>query len=90
MLVRHGYGVLLLDARGYDGSEGDPNVFGWDARRTSMRLLPGCRQPDVRDGRIGGIGFSVGGEMMLKPLRTIPVCAQSSPKAPAYARSARI
>jgi hypothetical protein len=29
MLVRHGYGVLLLDARGYDGSEGDPNVFGW-------------------------------------------------------------
>ena len=30
MLVRHGYGVLLLDARGYDGSQGDPNLFGWD------------------------------------------------------------
>ena len=29
LLVRHGYGVLLLDARGYDGSEGDPNLFGW-------------------------------------------------------------
>jgi uncharacterized protein len=29
MLVRHGYGVLLVDARGYDGSEGDPNLFGW-------------------------------------------------------------
>ena len=27
MLVRHGYGVLLLDARGYDGSEGDPNAL---------------------------------------------------------------
>ena len=33
MLVRHGYGVLLLDARGYDGSEGDPNVFGWDGAK---------------------------------------------------------
>ena len=30
MFVRHGYGVLLLDARGYDGSQGDPNLFGWD------------------------------------------------------------
>ena len=30
MLVRHGYGVLLVDARGYDGSEGDPNLFGWE------------------------------------------------------------
>jgi hypothetical protein len=25
--------VLLLDARGYDGSEGDPNVFGWGAAK---------------------------------------------------------
>jgi dienelactone hydrolase len=24
------------------------------------------RRPDVTDGRIGGIGFSVGGEMMLQ------------------------
>ena len=67
MLVRHGYGVLLLDARGYDGSDGAVNMFGWgetkdiDAAVTWLR-----RQPDVRDGRIGGIGFSVGGEMMLE------------------------
>ena len=27
MLARHGYGVLLVDARGYDGSEGDANLF---------------------------------------------------------------
>jgi predicted acyl esterase len=33
MLVRHGYGVLLLDARGYDGSEGDANLFGWAGAR---------------------------------------------------------
>jgi hypothetical protein len=63
MLVRHGYGVLLLDARGYDGSEGDPNLFGWDdARDIDAAVAWLGRQPDVRDGRVGGIGFSVGGE----------------------------
>ena len=67
MLVRHGYGVLLLDARGYDGSEGDPNLFGWDDTKDIDAAVAWLqRQPDVRDGRIGGIGFSVGGEMMLQ------------------------
>lgn len=67
MLVRHGYGVLLLDARGYDGSQGDPNVFGWDDAKDIDAAVAWLRhQPDVRGGRIGGIGFSVGGEMMLQ------------------------
>ncbi len=67
MLVRHGYGVLLLDARGYDGSDGAPNMFGWGARAdvdAAVRWL--LQQPDVRAGRVGGIGFSVGGEVMLE------------------------
>ena len=67
MLARHGYGVLLLDARGYDGSQGDPNLFGWDdAKDIDAAVAWLQRQRDVRDGRIGGIGFSVGGEMMLQ------------------------
>ena len=67
MLVRHGYGVLLLDARGYDGSQGDPNLFGWDDTKDIDAAVSWLqRQPDVRDGRVGGIGFSVGGEMMLQ------------------------
>ena len=33
MLIRHGYGVLLLDMRGYDGSDGSPNALGWGATR---------------------------------------------------------
>jgi dienelactone hydrolase len=67
MLARHGYGVLLLDARGYDGSQGDPNLFGWDdAKDIDAAVAWLQRQPDLRDGRIGGIGFSVGGEMMLQ------------------------
>ena len=67
MLARHGFGVLLLDARGYDGSEGDPNLFGWGAAKDIDAAIAWLRQqPDVHDGRVGGIGFSVGGEMMLE------------------------
>jgi uncharacterized protein len=67
MLVRHGYGVLLIDARGYDASEGDPNLFGWDDVKdidAAVTWLQG--RPDVQEDRIGGMGFSVGGEMMLQ------------------------
>ena len=67
MLVRHGYGVLLVDARGYDGSEGDSNVFGWSGVKDIDAAVAWLqRRPDVTDGRIGGMGFSVGGEMMLQ------------------------
>jgi len=67
MLARHGYGVLLFDARGYDGSEGDPNLFGWAGARDIDAAVAWLQErPDVTDERIGGIGFSVGGEMMLQ------------------------
>jgi hypothetical protein len=67
LLVRHGYGVLLLDMRGYADSDGDPNAFGWGAANdidAGVAFL--SRRADVRDGRIGGLGFSVGGELMLE------------------------
>ncbi len=67
MLVRHGYGVLALDMRGYDGSDGSPNAFGWGATKDIDAAVAWLqRQPDVHGGRIGGIGFSVGGEQMLQ------------------------
>ncbi|HET8953350.1 MAG TPA: CocE/NonD family hydrolase, partial [Solirubrobacteraceae bacterium] len=41
--------------------------FGWsDAKDIDAAVAWLQRQPDVRGGRIGGIGFSVGGEMMLQ------------------------
>ena len=67
MLARHGYRVLMLEMRGYGGSDGDPNMFGWGATRdldAAAAFLAG--RPDVRDGRIGGLGFSVGGEQVLE------------------------
>ena len=67
MLARHGYGVLLFDRRGEGESDGDPNGWGWQGHRdvaAAVRFLQ--RRPDVERGRIGGIGLSVGGEMMLE------------------------
>jgi dienelactone hydrolase len=66
-LARHGYGVLLFDRRGEAESEGDPNLFGWQGERdihAGVAFLQ--RQPDVDPERIGGIGLSVGGEMMIE------------------------
>jgi uncharacterized protein len=67
MLARHGYGVLLFDRRGEGKSEGEPNSWGWggtkDIKAAAAYLR---RRPDVEPGRIGGLGLSVGGEMMLE------------------------
>jgi uncharacterized protein len=67
VLARHGYGVLLFDRRGEGESEGEPNAFGWGGDgdiRAAIEFLK--HRADVRDGRIGGIGLSVGGELMLE------------------------
>ena len=64
MLIRHGYGVLLLNPRGQGTSEGD--TVRWAGDRD---LLAGAEylktRPDVDDDRIGGFGFSVGGEILI-------------------------
>jgi len=66
-LARHGYGVLLFDRRGEGASDGDGNLFGWGGDediRAAIEFLKG--RPDVDPGRIGGIGQSVGAELMLQ------------------------
>jgi hypothetical protein len=67
MLARHGYGVLLFDRRGEGESDGEPNAWGWGGDediKAAIRYLQS--RPDVEPGRIGGIGLSVGGELMLE------------------------
>jgi hypothetical protein len=66
LLARHGYGVLLLDRRGEGESEGDPNAYGWGGE-ADLKAAAGylSRRADVDPGRVGGVGLSVGGEMML-------------------------
>jgi hypothetical protein len=71
MLIRHGYGVLILDRRGEGHSEGDPNAFGWGGARDLTAAVDFLqRRSDVRPGRIGGIGLSVGGELLLEAAAT--------------------
>ena len=67
LLVRHGYGVLLLDRRGEGSSEGELNLFGWNGEadlRAAIDFL--SARPDVDPDRIGGLGLSVGGELLLQ------------------------
>jgi uncharacterized protein len=67
MLVRHGYGVLLFDRRGEGESDGDPNALGWAGERdlnAAVAFLQ--RRSDVDRARIGGIGLSVGGELLIQ------------------------
>jgi uncharacterized protein len=67
MLARHGYGVLLFDRRGEGRSEGEPNSWGWSGERDVFAAVDWLqRRPDVDPRRIGGIGLSVGGEMMIE------------------------
>jgi uncharacterized protein len=65
MLIRHGYGVLLLDPRGQGASEGD--TVRWAGDRDLLGGLDYVRsRPDVDANRIGALGFSIGGEMLLE------------------------
>jgi hypothetical protein len=66
-LARHGYGVLLFDRRGEGESEGDPNGLGWDGVKDLEAAIAFLqRRPDVDPERIGGIGLSVGGELLIE------------------------
>jgi uncharacterized protein len=67
MLADHGYGVLLFDRRGEGESDGDPNSLGWGGYRDVDAAVEFLRErADVDPERIGGIGRSVGGEMLIE------------------------
>jgi len=67
ILAKHGYGVLLFDRRGEGESEGDPNSWGWGGEADIKAAIAYLHaRPDVDPDRIGGIGNSVGGEMMIE------------------------
>jgi dienelactone hydrolase len=67
MLARHGYGVLLFDRRGEGESEGDPNAVGWAGNRDVKAAIAFLRaRPDVDRDRVGALGLSVGGEVLLQ------------------------
>jgi pimeloyl-ACP methyl ester carboxylesterase len=66
LLARHGFGVLLFDLQGHGDSDGRstsvPSRFRQDADAALAYLE---QRPDVRGGRIGIVGVSLGGEVGL-------------------------
>ncbi len=63
VLARHGYGVLITDARGHGRSGGRAMDFGWygDADiKAAVSFL--AAQPGIDPERIGVIGLSMGSE----------------------------
>ena len=67
MLARHGYGVLLYDARGRGESEGSPNAQGWTWQADVDAALDFLsKRKDVDPARIGGLGLSTGADVLLE------------------------
>ena len=67
MLARHGYGVLLYDARGRGESEGSPNAEGWTWQADVAAALDFLsKRRDVDPNRIGGLGLSTGADVLLE------------------------
>jgi len=67
MLARHGYGVLLYDARGRGESDGAPNDYGWGWPKDvagALAFLHG--RPDVDPRRIGALGLSTGADVLIQ------------------------
>jgi hypothetical protein len=67
MLADAGYGVLVFEPRGQASSQGDPNLLGWSGEADLDAAIAWLRtRPDVDPDRIGGLGLSVGGELMIQ------------------------
>jgi uncharacterized protein len=67
MLARHGYGVLVYDARGRGESDGSPNGYGWDWGKDvagALAFLKG--RDDVDPDRIGALGLSTGADVAIE------------------------
>lgn len=63
-LVRHGYGVLALDLRGHGESAGKTNKLGWQGTRDVGAAVAFLQDRDEVQA-IGGLGLSMGGEVLL-------------------------
>lgn len=66
VLARHGYGVLLVDARGHGASTGRAMLWGWFGEEDVPRVAAfAASRPGVDDDRVGVVGLSMGGEEAL-------------------------
>jgi dienelactone hydrolase len=74
VLAGHGFGVLMVDARGHGASGGRAMDFGWHGDAdiaAAIRYL--AARPDVDPERIGAVGLSMGGEEAIGATATNPL-----------------
>lgn len=71
MLVRHGYGVLAVDLRGHGASGGKTNRLGWQGTH-DVGAAVGYLQARPEVKAIGGLGLSMGGEVLLGAASAYP------------------
>jgi uncharacterized protein len=66
MLARHGYGVLVYDARGRGESDGSENNYGGDWSKDVAGALDFLKtRDDVDPRRIGAVGLSTGADALI-------------------------
>lgn len=71
MLAQHGYGVLALDLRGHGESQGKTNRLGWQGT-SDVGAAVAFLQAQEGVQHIGGLGSSMGGEVLLGAASTYP------------------
>lgn len=64
MLTAHGFGVLAFDLRGHGDSGGQLNRFGWNGGKDVSAAVNFLQARDEVKA-IGGLGLSLGGEVLL-------------------------
>jgi pimeloyl-ACP methyl ester carboxylesterase len=63
VLARHGYGVLMVDARGHGRSGGDAQENGWWGNSDTSSAVSWLEsRSDVVGGKVAALGMSMGGE----------------------------
>jgi fermentation-respiration switch protein FrsA (DUF1100 family) len=73
LLAEYGYAVLAFDLRAHGESEGEQFAFGWDADQDVFAALEYLQsRADVDAQRIGGLGLSIGAEIILEAAGSNP------------------
>jgi pimeloyl-ACP methyl ester carboxylesterase len=67
MLIGHGYSLLLYDLRSHGRSQEEVSTWGWAEINDLLGAVDYLRsRPDVDAGRIGALGYSLGGQVTLR------------------------
>ncbi len=87
MLRDAGFGVLALDLRGHGASGGGGNAFGWEGTR-DVQAAVAYLQGDEGVRAIGGLGLSLGGEVLLGALNATPALGPVASEGATYRSTA--